>query len=461
MAHTFNLITPIDGSVYAERTLHTLSEATSAVQRSRDAQRDWSARSISERATYCLRFVDAMLAQSDRIVEELSWQIGRPISQGPGELRGLEERARYMIEIAERALAPIKPEPKSGFMRWIDRAPLGVVLNLPAWNFPYLTAVNAFIPALMAGNGVVLKHSSQTALCAERIADAFLEADLPEGLFEVLRLDHATTEALIQSSSVDYVCFTGSVNGGRAVQRAARERFIGLGLELGGKDPAYVRADAPLENAIETLVDGAMFNSGQSCCGIERIYVDEALYDDFIEGFVTLTAQYRLGTPLDPQTNLGPMVRTSAAKAVREQIFQAQRAGATAHIDPEQFIADHPNTAYLAPQVLTDVTHEMSVMREESFGPVVGIMKVRGDEEAVALMNDSSYGLTASLWTEDVEAAQAIAPQIETGTVFMNRCDYLDPALAWTGVKDTGRGCTLSSLGYEQLTRPQSFHFKL
>jgi acyl-CoA reductase-like NAD-dependent aldehyde dehydrogenase len=222
-----------------------------------------------------------------------------------------------------------------------------------------------------------------------------------------------------------------------------------------------VRADANLDHAVETLVDGAFFNSGQSCCGIERIYVHEALYDAFVEGAVALTKTYVLGSPMDASTTLGPMVKPSAAAFVRGQIAEAVAAGAKAHLDPAAFPANQEGSAYLAPQILTGVDHSMSVMRDESFGPVVGIMKVSSDAEAIALMNDSPFGLTAAIWSEDPVAAHAIASQIETGTVFLNRCDYLDPALAWTGVKDTGRGVTLSSLGYEHLTRAKSYHFRL
>jgi acyl-CoA reductase-like NAD-dependent aldehyde dehydrogenase len=257
------------------------------------------------------------------------------------------------------------------------------------------------------------------------------------------------------------VCFTGSVEAGRVIEGAAAGSFINVGLELGGKDPAYVRADANLEFAVENLVDGAFFNSGQSCCGIERIYVHESLFDAFVEGFVALTRSYVLGDPLDPATTLGPMVKASAADFVRGQISAALDAGAKAHIDPATFAADAAGTPYMAPQVLTRVSHEMAVMRDESFGPVVGIMKVSDDAEAIRLMNDSPYGLSASIWSEDPQAAQSIAPALETGTVFLNRCDYLDPALAWTGVKDTGRGATLGILGYEHLTRPKSYHFRL
>jgi acyl-CoA reductase-like NAD-dependent aldehyde dehydrogenase len=335
-----------------------------------------------------------------------------------------------------------------------------VVLVVAAWNFPHMIAVNSVVPAIMAGNAVILKHSGQTPLCAERFAQAFAKAGLPEGVFQVLHMSHGATEKTIRDPRVGYVAFTGSVPGGRAIQQAAVDRFIGVGLELGGKDPAYVRSDADLDHAVENLVDGAFFNSGQSCCGIERIYVHDSVYDHFVDGVAALAGQYQLGNPLDDGTNLGPMVRTSAAEFVRGQIADAVKAGARGLVDASAFAADEAGTPYLAPQVLVDVDHSMAVMTAESFGPVVGIMKVGSDDEAVRLMNDSPFGLTASVWTQDEQAALAIGDRIETGTWFMNRCDYLDPALAWVGVKDSGRGCTLSAVGYEHLTRPKSFHLR-
>jgi acyl-CoA reductase-like NAD-dependent aldehyde dehydrogenase len=312
----------------------------------------------------------------------------------------------------------------------------------------------------MAGNAVILRHSAQTPLCAERFAAAFAEAGLPTGVFQAVHCSHGEVERLIAHPGIDHVAFTGSVDAGRAIQAAAARRFIGVGLELGGKDPAYVRPDADLPHAIDNLVDGAFFNAGQSCCGIERIYVHADVYDRFVAGYVDLVRQYRLGNPLDADTTLGPMVRTGAADLVRAQIAAAVKRGARALVDPAHFPADTDGTPYLAPQVLVDVDHSMRVMTEESFGPVVGIMKVRSDDEAVTLMNDSPYGLTAAVWTADEDAAIAIGERVETGTWFMNRCDYLDPALAWTGVKDSGRGCTLSRVGYETLTRPKSFHLR-
>jgi len=454
-------ISPIDGSVYAERPVASAEQIQTCFANSRTAQQTWKRLSIQERAKYCHAAVDAMLAMKERIVEELAWQMGRPISVGAGEMRGFEERARYMIGVAEAALADLVPSPKTGFERRIVREPLGVVLTIAPWNYPFLTTVNSVIPALMAGNAVVLKHAANTLLVAERFQDAFDAASLPQGVFQHLVLDHAQTAQIIQAGLADTVCFTGSVAGGKAMEAAASGRFIPVGLELGGKDPAYVRADANLAHAIENLADGAFFNSGQSCCGIERIYAHASVYNEVVAGIAKLGSLYKLGNPLDPKTNLGPMIKPASADFVREQIHQAIAAGAVAHVDTSEFELDQPGSAYLSPQVLSNVDHSMSVMVEESFGPVVGIMQVQDDAEAIRLMNDSPYGLTAAIWTEDVEAAERIAAELQTGTVFMNRCDYLDPALAWTGVKDTGRGCTLSALGYEALTRPKSLHFRL
>jgi len=460
MAETIECISPVDGQVYASRRVARKKEITAAFAAAHAAQEQWKRLAIAERAAYCSAAVDAMIAMTEEIVPELAWQMGRPVRYGAGELRGFEERARYMIAIAGEALSDLDPGPKEGFVRYVKRDPLGVVFTIAPWNYPYLTAVNSVIPGLMAGNAVVLKHAASTLLVAERFQQAFDRAKLPEGVFQHLVLDHKQTGEIIAAGLANMVCFTGSVAGGKAMEAASAGRFINVGLELGGKDPAYVRPDANMAHAIENLVDGAFFNSGQSCCGIERIYVHKQVWSDFVDGFVDLTKKYVLGSPLDQETTLGPMVRAEAAAFVRKQIASAVRGGARSHIDPKSFPMDQTDTPYMAPQVLTSVTHRMSVMMEESFGPVVGIMKVSGDEEAIELMNDSPYGLTAAIWTQDVDAARAIGDEIETGTVFMNRCDYLDPALTWTGVKDTGRGATLSKMGYEALTRPKSYHLR-
>ena len=453
-------ISPIDGSLYVERDLASASEIKAALAKAERAQQAWKHTPVAERVAIGRQAIAAFAAREEQLAEELCWMMGRPIRYAAGEIRGFVERASHMADIAESALADIRLPDKPGFTRFIRREPLGVALVIAPWNYPYLTAVNAVMPALLAGNAVLLKHSAQTPLCAERMVAAFAAAGLPDGVFQYLHLSHADTEQLIQAPAIQHVSFTGSVAGGAMVERAAAGRFISVGLELGGKDPAYVRADADLAHAVATTIDGAFFNSGQSCCGIERIYVHESLFEAFVEQAVALVKHYKLGRSDDPETPLGPLVRAEAADFVRRQINEAVAQGAVAHIDPARFALDRPGSAYLAPQVLTGVYHGMRVMTEESFGPVVGIQKVKDDEEALALMNDSQFGLTAAIFSRDAEAAQALAERVEAGTVFLNRCDYLDPALAWVGVKNSGRGCSLSSIGYEHLTRPKSFHFK-
>lgn len=458
MSQMAKLISPIDGSVYAERACLGITEVQAVVSAARKAQSDWAELSIAQRASYCSAALAALSAMNDEIVPEIAWQMGRPVRYG-GENGGVQERGQYMINIAEEALKPLVPEEKDGFRRYVKHVPLGVVLVIAPWNYPYLTAVNTIIPALMAGNVVILKHATQTLLAGERFSKAFEIAGLPKGVFSNVVLDHGTTEALLASGTIDHVNFTGSVGGGRAIEKAAAGTFMSIGLELGGKDPAYVLPDVNLDHAVANLVDGAFFNSGQCCCGIERIYVHEAVYDKFVEGFADLTSQYVVGNPLDTSSTLGPMAHARFADLIREQKAEALRKGAKAHLNMK-VENDRAGSPYIAPEVLTNVDHQMSMMREESFGPIVGIMKVRSDEEAVALMNDSNFGLTASLWTPDTDRAAGIADQLETGTVFMNRCDYLDPALVWTGVKDTGKGASLSSIGYGNLTRPKSYHLR-
>ncbi len=455
-------ISPIDGSVCAEFDLASDSEMEATLQRASHAQRQWQRVSVEARTAICRRMVALMVGRADQIAIELTVQMGRPVTQTPNEIRrGFHERATYMIDVAAEMLADVQVEAREGFQRFIRREPLGVVLVLAPWNYPYLTSVNAVLPAIMAGNAVILKMALQTPLVADRYAEAFLEAGLPPGVFQFVHASHEDVARMIADPRIGFVSFTGSVEGGHAVQHAMSRRFITANLELGGKDPAYVRPDAALETTVDDLVDGAFFNAGQSCCAVERIYVHRDVCDEFVERFVALTRRYRLGNPLQAETTLGPMVRPSAADVVRDQIREAVSRGARALIDPKEFAAAAEGTSYVAPQVLVQVDHGMKIMSEETFGPAVGIMSVTGDDEAVALMNDSRYGLTASIWTADREAAIGIGDRVETGTWFMNRCDYLDPALAWTGVKDSGRGCSLSRLGYEALTRPKSFHLRL
>ncbi|MDY7115930.1 aldehyde dehydrogenase family protein [Halomonas sp. SSL-5] len=456
MGHVLTCISPIDGSVYAEREALSLDAAQQAAARARSAQASWAARPLQERIALVQAGIAAVGEMNDDVVPELAHMMGRPVRYG-GEFAGFEERGTHMAAIAEQALADIAVGEDATVKRYIKRIPHGVVLVVAPWNYPYMTAINTLAPALIAGNTVLLKHATQTLLVGERLARAFHSVGVPEEVFQNVYLDHATTSALIAERAFDFVNFTGSVGGGRAMEQAAAGTFTGLGLELGGKDPGYVMEDADLDAAVATLVDGAMFNSGQCCCGIERIYVHESLFEAFVDKAVAIVEGYRLGNPLAADTDIGPMANIRFAQEVRAQIHEALAAGATAHIARKP---EDDGGAYLTPQILTRVTHEMRVMRDESFGPVVGIMPVADDEEAIRLMNDSRFGLTASLWTADIERAQRVGDRVETGTVFMNRADYLDPGLCWTGCKDTGRGGGLSVIGYHNLTRPKSYYLK-
>ncbi len=456
MGQMLKCVSPIDGSVFAEREVLSRDAAFAAAGLARAAQAAWAARSLQERVDLVMAGVAAVGAMNDEIVPELAHMMGRPVRYG-GEFGGFNERASHMAEIAESSLADIAVGEDETFRRYIKRVPHGVVFVVAPWNYPYMTAINTVAPALIAGNTVILKHATQTLLVGERMAQAFYAAGVPEDVFQNVFLSHDVTNDLIAGNAFDFVNFTGSVGGGQAMERAAAGTFTGVGTELGGKDPGYVMEDADLDAAVNTLIDGAMFNSGQCCCGIERIYVHESLFDGFVAKAVEIVNGYKLGNPLDPETTLGPMANVRFADEVRAQIAEAVADGAVAHI--ETFPEDDGG-AYLTPQILTNVTHDMRVMRDESFGPVVGIMKVSSDEEAIALMNDSEFGLTASLWTRDVDRAARVGDQIETGTVFMNRADYLDPGLCWTGCKNTGRGGGLSVIGYHNLTRPKSYHLK-
>ena len=449
-------ISPIDGEIFAKRNTLSLKDAKDKVQLLRAAQKAWSARPLAERISLVMEGVDAVGKMDDQIVPELAQMMGRPIRYG-GEFGGFKERAQYMSEIAEQALQDIEISNDSSFKRYIKRIPHGLVFVVAPWNYPYMTAINTIAPALIAGNVVALKHATQTLLVGERLVDAFISVGIPEDVFINMYLDHDTTSRLIEENSFDFVNFTGSLRGGIEMERAAAGTFTPVGTELGGKDPGYVMEDADLDAAVETLIDGAMFNSGQCCCGIERIYVVESLYEKFLNKAINIVQNYKLGNPLEPETTIGPMANKRFSDEVRLQINEAIELGATAHI--EVFKNDDAGT-YVTPQILTGVDHNMRIMNDETFGPVVCIMPVSSDEEAISLMNDSEFGLTASLWTKDVGRAEKIADQIETGTVFLNRADYLDPALCWTGCKNTGSGGGLSIIGYHNLTRPKSYHLK-
>ncbi|KAH0835672.1 Aldehyde/histidinol dehydrogenase [Lanmaoa asiatica] len=464
---TQTTIIPHNQEPYVTRTYPNESELDIKLQNAALAQAAWRKRALSERIGIGHKFVSVFKAIEDD--ERKALHLELTLQMVPGEIRGFLSRAEYMLSIAESCLSDVslKDTDVPGFRRYIKREPLGVIFVIAPWNYPYLVTINSVLPAIVAGNAVLLKPSPQTPLVAERFADALHMAGVPEDLVQVLHLCPALTSYMVQHKLVDFVSFTGSVVGGRAVEHAAVEAvgFKGVALELGGKDPAYVRADADIKYTVAELVDGAMFNSGQSCCAIERIYVHESVYDEFVTQYVDLVKKYVLGDPTKPETSLGPVVSVASAEKIRKQVADAVKAGATALIPEELFPIAQPGTAYVAPQVLINVHHEP--LQEETFGPIIGIQKVPSDEVAIRLMNDSPYGLTASIWTNtqenpDSEAAfLRIVDELQTGTVFLNRCDFLDPALPWTGVKNSGRGVSLSKFGYDQLTRAKSVHMKI
>ena len=453
-------ITPINNTVYVERNYASSQEIENSLNISKKTFLDWQKTPINERKKIITKFVDSFLENNKEIEEELCRQMGRPIGQCGGEMNGFEERARYMIEKSEEALANVISKKNDEFDNFITKDPLGTIFIIAPWNYPYNTSVNSVVPSLLAGNTVILKHSSQTPLCAEQLYKAAKLSGLPEGVFQFLHLDHQSTSKIIADERIDHVLFTGSVSGGRQVKKAIGERFINAGLELGGKDPAYVRKDCNLQHAIENLADGSFYNSGQSCCGIERIYVDSEVYNDFVEGIKSITEKYILDDPLNTNTNLGPVVKLSAAQSIRSQVKDAISNGANDIIEKTNFKIAEDSNCYVSPSVLIDVDHSMKFMMEETFGPTVGIMKVNNEDQAAKLMNDSPYGLTACVWTSDMEFAKKFGKRINTGTFFMNRCDYLDPGLAWTGVKNTGIGVTLSVLGFNHVTRAKSYHYR-
>ncbi|KAJ3063172.1 hypothetical protein HDU98_000977 [Podochytrium sp. JEL0797] len=460
MSLTHQIVSPVTGSVVSTCPLITESDALARVQKAHEAKGAWRKAGIEERIAVVNKFIDAFVADGENVAVELATLIGRPLQHCRNEVRGFEERARHLVSIAKDSLKDTVL-PKEGFNRFIRREPLGVVLIISAWNYPYLVSVNGILPALLSGNTVLLKQAPQTLPCGDRLLRAFTTSGIPASVFQLLPMDHTVAAAVLHSPLVNHTHFTGSVRGGREVSKSVAGKFMSLGLELGGKDPAYVRADCDPKHAAENLIDGAMYNSGQSCCGVERIYVHENVYDAFCVEAAKCAAAYVLGDPMDPRTSLGPVVNVGAAEAIRGQVEEAVERGAKRLVDESKWGVVKAGSAFVAPQVLVDVDHGMRVMREETFGPVVGVMKVKSDAEAIALMNDSAFGLTASIWTHDESAALEIGDQLECGTVFLNRCDYLDPALPWSGVKDSGRGVTLSHLGFDAMTRPKAFHFRL
>jgi acyl-CoA reductase-like NAD-dependent aldehyde dehydrogenase len=459
-ANELAVVNPFTEDVAARFPMLPDSEIEGVVARARAAHERWRDVPLEERKALCRAFIEAFRDMGGEVAASITAQMGKPLAQAQGEVKTMLARAEHMIAIADATLAEEFLPEDGNLVKYIRHEPLGVVLDIVAWNYPLLIAVNVVVPSILAGNSVIIKHSSKTPSCGQAFVDAFARAGAPPQLVQHIVAGHATTSKLIGHPNIDYVSFTGSVRGGHEVMHSAVNRFINMGLELGGKDPAYVCADADFQYTVDNCVDGAFYNAGQSCCAIERIYVDASIYEEFVEAYAAKTREYVLGDPMAPTTTLGPLASKDAPAFLKQQVEAAISAGGTLVVDPREF--EKPDTGWFAaPAVVANAPQDSSLMQEESFGPVIGILPVTSDDEALQYMNDSPYGLTASIWTRDRDRAVRIGERIATGTVYMNRCDFCDPGLPWTGVKDTGRGASLSKYGLLQLTRLKSMHLRV
>jgi acyl-CoA reductase-like NAD-dependent aldehyde dehydrogenase len=430
------------------------------LERARAAARAFRSTTLAERVALCERAIAGMEKRAPDIAADISRMMGKPIVQARNEVAGMAMRARFMMSIADASLRDVVLPAKEGFERRIAKEPLGVVFDLPAWNYPLLTAVNTVVPAVLAGNAVIVKHSPRTPLCGEHFAAGFIQADAPEGLVQAMHCDHAMSEHIVGDARVDHVVYTGSVFGGHRIQAAGAGRFLHIGLELGGNDPAYILPDCDLPRAVAAIVDGAIYNAGQSCCAVERVYVHSSIYKAFIDAAEPLVRAYVMGDPLSEQTSLGPIAQPNHVGELEGMVIEAKAKGAKVIVGGKAATVDGRGRFFQA-TLLANCAPGMRMMIQESFGPLLPVAVVESDDEAIAKMNASALGLTASIWTKERHRANRIARQLDFGTVYLNRCDAVDPALPWSGVKESGRGVSLSAMGFDALTRPKALHFKL
>ncbi|KAF3482210.1 aldehyde dehydrogenase [Arthroderma uncinatum] len=482
-SETLTTVSPITNRPVLTRAGVTRDELKALPKAAQEAFRAFSrSTTLGQRQEIVARALGLMAKKKDVLAREVTEQMGRPVAYTGVELTTAIRRGEYLNRIAGEALGEALPgDAEPGFRRYLKKEPLGVVLVIFAWNqtnngkergdakcdslgeqYPYLILVNSLIPALLAGNAVILKPSPQTPTVVEQMASIFLEAGLPRNVLQYFHCGSAVDlETIVRCPLINHICFTGSVAGGLAVQKAAADRIVTVGLELGGNDPAYVREDVDVSWAAAEIVDGAIFNSGQSCCSIERVYVHEKVHDALIQEIKKVLASYRVGDPFDEKTQIGPVISKRAKESILSHIEDAIKRGAKDETPANATFDNLPSAGnFVKPTLLTGVTHDMRVMTEETFGPVIPVMKAKGDEEAVRLMNDSDLGLTASIWTKDVATGEKLIQDIEAGTVFVNRADYPSPDLAWTGWKNSGRGVTLSRFGFDQFVKLKSFHLK-
>ncbi len=449
---------PANGAVLADVPIDGSAEVRLKYQRARAAQPAWAALTVRKRLETIRVFRERVVALHETLARTLTDEVGKPIRQSRNELNGLLTRLDFFLAEAARSLRAetVLADHDAKLEERISHEPLGVIANISAWNYPFFVGSNVFVPALVAGNAVLYKPSEYATLTGLHIASMLREAGVPEDVFVPVIGNGATGAALLRQP-VDGVFFTGSYATGMKIATSAGRRMIKVQLELGGKDPIYVCEDVDIKATAAAVADGAFYNTGQSCCSVERIYVHEKVHEDFVAAFVAEVKGYRIGDPLDEATYIGAITRRPQLLVLKQQVADAKRKGAKLLLGGKA-IPGRGN--WFEPTVLTDVDHTMRVMRDESFGPIIGIQGVADDDAAVALMNDSEYGLTAGVYTANGKRARKIMDRLEAGSVYWNCCDRVSPRLPWSGVKHSGIGLTLSTYGIQTFTRPKAWHLR-
>ena len=457
-ASTLSIVNPATGSVILRVAADGPREVAQRYAAARAAQPRWAATPIRKRIATIERFREQIVARAETLAHTLTQEVGKPIRQSRNELKGLTARLDFFIAESARALREQKvfADASQGIDERITHEPLGVVANISAWNYPYFVGSNVFVPALVAGNAVLYKPSEFATLTGRHIADLLHAAGVPEDVFSPI-LGGGPTGAALLRQPVDGVFFTGSYATGAKIAASAGKRMIKVQLELGGKDPVYVCDDVDAKVAAASIADGAFYNTGQSCCSVERIYVHESIHDAFVDAFVAEVKRFRIGDPMDESTYIGPITRRPQLDVLRRQVADARRKGASVLLGGS---AIKGKGNWFAPTVLAEVDHSMLVMREESFGPIIGIQAVADDAAAVDLMNDTEYGLTAGVYTRDAARARRMLSCVNAGSVYWNCCDRVSPRLPWSGVKHSGIGLTLSAMGIQTFTRPKAWHLR-
>jgi len=453
---TLKILNPANGEVAGTLPADDAKGVRGKYERARASQPEWARVRLKSRLEMIARFREHVVTETERLAQVLTLEVGKPIRQSRNELKGVLPRLDFFLENAAATLSSRRVHQEEGLEERVSHEPLGVVANVSAWNYPWFVGANVFIPALLAGNTVLYKPSELASLTGAEIARLLYASGIPQDVF-IPVIGGGDVGAALVEQPVDGVFFTGSVGTGKRIAEAVGKRLVKLQLELGGKDPIYVCDDVDVKAAAAGLADGAFYNTGQSCCSVERIYVNDRIHDAFVEAFVAEVRGFRRGDPTDEATYIGPLTREAQLDVLEAQVKDAVRKGAKLHTGGQR--VKGPGN-WFEPAVLTEVTHDMAVMRDESFGPIIGIMRARDDAEAVRLMNDTRYGLTAGVYTRDRERAETIMSQLHAGSVYWNCCDRVSPRLPWSGVGDSGIGLTLSTYGIETFTRPKAWHLR-